>query len=361
MIKQIISHFFTWQKTFKNKKPITVLDISIFLRQFSTLISSGIPLIKSCEILEKSQEKMALRLLIYSLKKEMLGGKNLFHSMSLYPHYFNEFTRQLIKIGEHTGKLGTLLMTIAHHHEKNLAFKKRIKQTLFYPGLTLLLAMMVTGIMLMVVIPRFAELFQDKTAQLPLLTVTIFYFSSVLNQHSSYFFSLLILALVILFYLKDTAYFKQKRSLLIKLPIISYYHRKFFFERFARNLSISLNAGLPIIEALKLITEDQCHEFTMLMIKLRHKISTGVGLYDAMESLACFPELMIQMIKIGEECGMLDQMLYRIADFLEAEIEQLFIRFSLLLEPLIMVILGVLIGGLVIGMYLPIFKLGNTL
>lgn len=348
--------------TFK-KRQITTSDAVIFLRQFATLIEAGIPLIQSCDLLEKSQEKTALRLLIYSIKREILAGKTLFHSLKPHPSVFDELTCQLIHMGECTGNLDKMLSLIARHQEKNLAFKKRIQQALFYPLVISITAFVMTFSLFMFVIPRFAELFHDTTVKLPLLTAWIFYCSDLLQRYSGLCLVILLSFLWVLF---RSPYSRAiKRGLyqtLIQLPLLKSYMRKIILARFARNLAIALSAGIPLIEALSLTAATSGNmEFTGLITKLRNKIRSGLQLHYVMGLFPYFPALMVHMVRIGEESGKLEHMLDKTADFLEAEIDHFTGKLSQLLEPLIMLVLGVLIGGLVISLYLPIFKVGSAL
>lgn len=347
----------------KHRCHITTFDISVFLRQFASLIAAGIPIIQSCELLEKSQEKNALRLLIYSIKRDILSGKNLYFSFKQHPRYFDELTCQLVQIGEHTGKLDMMLNTIASYQEKNQAFANRVKQALFYPCIISITAVIATFCMFIFIIPRFAELFQEMQNTLPALTVWIFFLAGKMQQYSLLIIGISLLLALIIFYAKHSTSLKFKLMRIInKFPLINRYHHKVILARFARNLAITFTAGIPITEALKL-TADACNntEFINIIARLRTKIISGLQLHHAMASSPFFPSLMIQMVKIGEESGMLEQMLDNVAGFFEADIDQLIERLNQLLEPLIMMVLGVLIGGLVIGMYLPIFKLGSVL
>jgi len=355
--------FILWVQMCKQKQRITEFDITVFLRQLATLISAGIPLIQSCELLEKSQVKVTVRLLIYSIKRDMLTGKELFYCLRSHQSYFDELTCQLINIGEHTGKLDIMLNVVADLQEKIIAFKKRIKQALFYPCMITFTALIVTGSMLIFVIPRFAELFQETQTTLPFLTKCIFFLSKQLQKHV--FLLALPVLLGIFAYCYHPLSLHMKRTLkqmLLRFPPLRLGLQKIVLARFARNLAITFAAGIPINKALKLAANasgsTELHE---LVQKLRRHLNSGLSLHLAMESLQEFPDLMIQMIKIGEESGMLAEMLNKTADFFEADIDQFINHFSQLLEPLIMLVLGVLIGGLVIGMYLPIFKLGTAL
>ncbi len=343
----------------KRNRKLTRIDINHFLRQLATLMMAGVPILKSCDLLEKSQHKIAARSLIQTIKRELLSGKTLYESL---PHQtFDALASQLIRIGEHTGKLDELLMTLADYQERQWAFRRKINQILFYPCIILIFSFVVTFSMLIFIIPRFADLFQHTKAKLPLITKMIFACSTLLNQHLTI---ISLSALIIIVFLCSSlgARLRKKSMLMImQLPFIRPYLKKIILARFARNLSITFSAGLALNEALKLSAHAPYQaEFTHNIAKLHNKISAGISLHHAMASLPYFPILMIQMIKIGEESGMLESMLDKIADFIEAEIDQLLHRFSQLLEPLIMLILGALIGGLVIGLYLPLFKLGSA-
>jgi len=351
-----------WYNQHKRRRGIVDADITAFLRQFATLINAGIPLIKACAILEKSQEKTALRLLIYSIKRDISAGRQLAHTMRQYPVYFNELLCQLIHLGEQTGKLDAMLGLIADAQEKKLILKKRIKQTLFYPSVILITAILLMLSMLLFVIPRFAELFQDTQDKLPLLTVWIFYLSAQLRKCSWLIGMSFICLILFARQIKKTKLISILQNYLFnRLPILSQYLHKVILAHFTRNMSIAFAAGIPILDALQLASHGSHPTFHHAMTILKSRVSAGESMHRAMSRHAYFSSFMVQMIKIGEESGMLDSMLAKTADFLEADIEQQTLRLGQTLEPLIMIVLGVLIGGLVVSMYLPIFKLGSTL
>lgn len=347
----------------KQKRPITDFDIMLFLQQLAALINAGIPLVKIFEILEKIQVNINLRLLIYAIKKEILTGKDLHSSLRSYSHYFDEITCQLVKIGEHTGRIESIIHMITKNQEKNFLLKKQIKQALFYPCIIVTIAMLVTTSMFIFIIPRFAELFSHTNIVLPQFTLWLFYFSAQLSNHlyilllPIFFCSLLFMPNKFSLYLKNSI--KHRFG---KLPFIYQYRQKIIFARFSRTLAMTFAAGLPIREALKLTGQTSTDlSFISAVTKLRNKVNSGLQLHQAMQTLSYFPDLMIQMVRVGEESGRLEHLLHKIADFFESDITHLIDRFSQLLEPLIMLLLGVLIGGLLIGMYLPIFKLGSVL
>lgn len=352
LVKQKFNHI-------KQRRKITPFDIVVFFRQFATLIASGIPITQSCDILEKSQEKIDLRLLIYSIKRELLAGKNLYHSLKQHALYFDELICQLVIIGEYTGKLDVMLHTIADYQEKNFQFKKKIKQALLYPCMMTLVAIVVTVAMLIFVVPRFAELFHDISDKLPLLTLWIFNLSFQLQHYGRIIFIAILILGGCLFHRKWSIFIKQYLlRLCVLIPLVRAYVHKIILARFFRNLAITFAGGIPIIEALKLAAPNVNLAFSRTIIKLRNKIHAGHTLHSAMAMFPEFSNLVIQMIKIGEETGALEHMLDKLADFFESEIDQQISLLNQLLEPLLIIMLGVLIGGLVIGMYLPLFKLG---
>jgi type IV pilus assembly protein PilC len=361
--KPMLNTFHRYFHHAKQRKKITPFDIILFLRQFATLIAAGIPLIQACDILEQSQEKRALRLLIYAIKRDILSGKNLYASLRQHPRYFDELTCHLIQIGEHTGKLDSLLITIATYQEKNLALHNKIKQALFYPCLLAITAIVMTLAMLIFVIPHFATLFQDIANQLPPLTRGVFYLSYLL-QHYGWLLLMMMLVPVLMLSLSPPTFNKKRalRHAFAKLPLINTCLYKMTLARFARQVAITLNAGLPLTEALRL-SANACDNaaFKCSIAKIHSRLSSGLQLHQAMETTPPLPTLMVQMVKTGEEAGMLEQMLDKMAEFFESDSSQLSEKLGQLLEPLIMMILGVLIGGLVISLYLPIFNVGSAL
>lgn len=354
-----LPHLKEWFIKIRPKQQINELDVIIFLRQFATLIASGISILKTCDILIKTQHKHAMANLILSIKQHILAGNTLFSALKIHP-YFDELTCQLIHVGEHTGKLDMMLIAVADHHEKHWNFKKQIRQTLFYPTIILCAALILILFLLVCIIPKFAELFNQQ-ASLPLLTRCLFSLSYLFLSFGKF---LLIACLLGSFFI----YYKYRlivpliNKQLSKFSFIYSYLFKIILIRFTRHLAIALAAGIPLIDALSLIEKiTDTFGFSNTVIKIRHKITSGMSFHQAMEQSGHFPLLLIQMIKIGEESGTIEQMLSKVAQIFEADTTRLLNNLMQILEPLIMAILGVLIGGLVIGMYLPIFKLGNTL
>lgn len=349
---------------FRHYKTISQPEIVILIRQLATLISAGIPLLTCFEILEQSQPGQQLRLLIHSIKCDLLTGKDLFSCLRRHHTHFNDLICQLIKIGEYTGKLDFMLQHIADEQEKSLAFKKQIQQALIYPCLILATAILITLSLFFFIIPRFAELFSATQTHLPLITRWLFFTSGFCVSHPFVILFLPIVSITI-FFIPHPKMKPLKTVVvreLLRLPFIHHFNQKIISARFARNLSVTFAAGLPILDALKLIhLSHPSLRSAPWMVTLRSQLNSGMQLHQAMRSHTQFPLLMVQMVKIGEESGQPEQMLTKAADFLESEIHQWIRQFCHLLEPLIMLVLGVLIGGLVIGMYLPLFNLGNLL
>lgn len=349
--------------SFFRRHTISTLEIAIFFRQLSTLIAAGIPLVQSFDILRQTQENLQLCLLISTLKNEIEAGKNFISGLRKYPRYFDELNCHLVNAGEQTGTLEIMLKRIAHYKEKSFALKNQIKQALFYPCIIFFVALVICIIMLTMVIPRFADLFQSMHGSLPLFTQVVINFSIFLR--ANYWLGVIpIFAITIfMYYLKKSPSLKiYIDSIALKIPILYQIIQKIVMARFSRSLATTFSAGLPITESLKLVAYTcSNHVYTQLVIGLEAQVSSGKQLHVALSQNSLFPALVVHMIKVGEESGSLECMLEKIADLYEADIDHLVKNLSHLLEPLIMLVLGVLIGGLVIAMYLPIFKLGTVM
>ncbi len=343
----------------KINKKITSIDITLFFRQLATLISASIPIVQACHILANNQEKILLKSLINTLKEELTAGKGFVSGLRKHPRHFDELTCQLIQTGEYTGTLEIMLNRIAQHKEKILTLKNKIIQALFYPTIIVLVAIIVTMTMLIFVVPRFEEIFQTMQGKLPAFTQLVVAISTFF-RHDAWLLAIPMTGISLLIY-----YFKKIDALdrlILKFPLVGNFLQKIYIARFARNLAITFAAGVPITDALKIIAH-ACgnHEYAIAILKLQTQIATGQQLHMAMQASSLFPLIAVQMVQVGEESGMLENMLNKIAELYESDIDHLIINLSYLLEPLIMIILGVLIGGLVIAMYLPIFKLGTVI
>ncbi|HVE45030.1 MAG TPA: type II secretion system F family protein [Gammaproteobacteria bacterium] len=342
----------------KNKNTLSQSDTTLFFRQLSTMIKAGIPIVQSLEILLQNQESEKIRIVTKTLIIHIKSGKNLYQAMRLHPLHFNEFSCQLIRIGEQTGSLETMLTAIALHHEKHLAFAQRVKQSLFYPITILAIATIMIGCMFLFVIPKFHELFEETKTTLPTITLSIFAFSHFLTEH---IFSILLslIAFIKMLLFSQKRFFKKAK---VHLPIIRNYLQKIHLMQFSNHLSLCLSAGIPINQALSLLIKTSTNTaYANTITILNQKLASGIMLHHAMEKTQYFPALMIHMVRTGEESGMLEEMLGKTALIYENEIHALAERFITLLEPLIILALGALIGILIIAMYLPLFNLGNML
>ncbi len=349
---------------FKGGGKVTPADISIFSRQLSTMLSAGIPLVQSFEIVGSGHENAAMQKLIYAIKADVEGGSTLAESLAKHPLYFDDLFVNLVEAGEQAGALETLLDKIATYKEKTEAIKKKVKKALTYPAAVLVVALVVTIILLIFVIPAFEDLFQGFGADLPAFTRMIIDLSQFVRDKGW------MLAMVVGGAVYAFMYFKKRsrpmRHFLdraaLKAPIIGPILQKSAIARYARTLSTMFAAGVPLVEALESVagaTGNIVYEIGVLQMK--DEVSTGQRLQTAMENTNLFPNMVIQMIAVGEESGSLDEMSSKVADFYEEDVDNAVDNLSSLLEPMIMSILGVLVGGLVIAMYLPIFKMGSVI
>ena len=338
-------------------------DIAIFSRQLATMIAAGIPLVQAFEIIGNGHEKAAMQRLILDIKADVEGGTSLHEALGKHPLYFDDLFVNLVEAGEHAGALESLLDKIATYKEKTEALKKKIKKALFYPAAVLAVAIIVTTVLLIFVIPQFESLYKGFGADLPAFTQAVIDLSRYV-QHDGIYIAIVLGALGYAFF-----YFKKRSRgmrvfldrLSLKVPVIGPILNKAAIARYARTLSTMFAAGVPLVEALDSVagaTGNIIYEIAVL--KMRDEVSTGQRLQRAMESTGLFPNMVIQMIAVGEESGSLDEMSGKVATFYEAEVDNAVDAMSSLLEPLIMLILGVLVGGLVIAMYLPIFNLGKV-
>ena len=346
---------------FRKQGKVTPGDIAIFSRQLATMMSAGIPLVQSFDIVGAGHENPAMQKLILSIKADVEGGTSLHEALAKHPLHFDDLFVSLVAAGEQAGALETLLDKIATYKEKTEAIKKKIKKALFYPTAVIVVAVVVTAILLIYVIPEFESLFQGFGADLPAFTRFVIDISKFVQSTGW----LLLIALVGGIW----GFFEAKKRnrgvqhafdrMMLKLPILGPILHKSAIARYARTLSTTFAAGVPLVEALGSVagaTGNIVYESAVL--RMRDEVATGQRLQRAMENTDLFPNMVNQMIAVGEESGSLDSMSAKVADFYEEEVDNAVDSMSSLLEPLIMAILGVLVGGLVIAMYLPIFKMG---
>ena len=353
----------TQSAAFRSGGKVSNEDIAVFARQLATMMAAGIPMVQAFEIIGNGHEKPAMQKLVLDIKANIEGGSTLHESLAKFPLYFDDLFVNLVEAGEQAGALETLLDKIATYKEKTEALKKKIKKALFYPMAVLAVAVVVSIILLIFVIPQFEELFKGFGADLPAFTQMVVNLSRFV-QHQGWW-----MALVIggsfwgFFYMMKRSKPMQlaRDRALLKFPIIGPILVKAAIARFARTLSTMFAAGVPLVEAMGSVagaTGNIVYEEAVL--RMKDEVATGQRLQRAMENTGMFPNMVVQMIAVGEESGSLDTMSAKVAEFYEAEVDNAVDSMSSLLEPLIMAILGVLVGGMVIAMYLPIFKLGQV-
>jgi len=346
---------------FQKKGKVKPEDIAIFSRQLATMLSAGIPLVQAFDIIGNGHDNPAMQKLVLAVKADVEGGTSLADSLARHPLYFDDLFVNLVTAGEQAGALESLLDKIATYKEKTEAIKKKIKKALFYPTAVLVVAFIVTAILLIFVIPEFENLFQGFGADLPSFTRMVIDISLFVRTDGIYVLMAVIGAISGYLYLHKRS--KKLRMIqdriLLKIPIIGAILEKSCIARFARTLSTMFAAGVPLVEGLQSVsgaTGNVVYEKAVLEIK--DEVATGSRLQQCMENTGLFPNMVIQMIAVGEESGSLDEMSAKVADFYEEDVDNAVDSLSSLLEPMIMAILGVLVGGLVIAMYLPIFKMG---
>jgi type IV pilus assembly protein PilC len=346
---------------FTSKSKITTKDIAIFSRQLATMLEAGVPLVQSFDIIGKGHENASMRDLLLGVKADIEGGDTLAEALGKRPLYFDDLFCNLVAAGEQAGVLETLLDKIATYKEKTESIKAKIKKALTYPIAVLVVAGIVTTILLMFVVPVFEELFQSFGADLPAFTQFVINLSAWMQKWWWLFFgSIGGIVYTFMFFKKRSRPFNQfLDKTLLNIPAIGAILHKSAIARFARTLSTMSAAGVPLVEALASVSGATGNVvYAGVVTKMREDVSTGQQLQHSMQQAKLFPHMVIQMVAIGEESGSLDSMLAKVADFFEEEVDNAVDNLSSLMEPFIMSVLGILIGGLIIAMYLPIFKLG---
>jgi type IV pilus assembly protein PilC len=346
---------------FRKQGRVTPGDIAIFSRQMATMMTAGIPLVQSFDIIGAGHENPAMQKLILAIKADVEGGSSLADALAKHPLHFDDLFVNLVAAGEQAGALETLLDKIATYKEKTEAIKKKIKKALFYPAAVVIVAIVVTAILMIYVIPEFETLFQGFGADLPAFTRFVIDISNFVQETGWLLLLGSVGAVVGFIQLKKRSRAVQHGfdRVLLRIPVIGPILHKSAIARYARTLSTTFAAGVPLVEALDSVagaTGNVVYETAVR--KMRDEVATGQRLQRAMENTDLFPNMVNQMIAVGEESGSLDAMSAKVADFYEEEVDNAVDSMSSLLEPLIMAVLGVLVGGLVIAMYLPIFKMG---
>lgn len=345
------------------KKKIRAGDIAVFSRQLATMMNAGVPLVQAFDIVGRGHANPGMQDLLLSVKADVEGGTALADALSKHPLYFDDLFCNLVQAGEHAGVLEDLLDKIATYKEKTESLKGKIKKALFYPAAVIIVAFIVTAIIMIFVIPQFQELFSSFGSDLPAFTQVVIAMS---NWMQSWWWALLagIIGAGWIFanIWKRSRKFRQLiDKILLKTPVIGNILHKASLARFARTTATMFAAGVPLVEALESVAGATGNViYSDAVLRMREDVATGQSMQLTMKQQKLFPHMVIQMVAIGEESGSIDGMLSKVADFYEEEVDNAVDALSSLLEPFIMVIIGTLVGGLVIAMYLPIFNLGSA-
>lgn len=344
-------------------KKIKGRDIAIMSRQLATMMQSGVPIVGALDIMAGGSDNPRMTKLLGAIRDDLSNGLSLYEALKAHPMYFDELYQNLVRAGEGAGVLDEVLDTIATYKEKTEALKGKIKKALFYPAAVVVVAMIVTAILLLYVVPQFESLFKGFGADLPAFTQMIVNASRFLQDY----WWLMILVIgggvtaFIQSFKRSAAVRHTMDKIMLRMPIIGKILHGAALARFARTLSITFRAGVPLVEALDTVSGATGSEtYRKATLRVQDDVSVGYQVNMAMKQTGLFPHMVVQMVAIGEEAGALDSMLEKVANFYEEEVNNQVDALSSLLEPFIMVILGTLVGGMVIGMYLPIFKMAET-
>ena len=351
------------KKAYRRGRKITDKDLTLFTRQLATMMKAGVPLLQAFDIVGKGHANPSMSRLIMDLRNDVETGTSLNNAFRKYPLYFDPLFCNLVGAGEQAGILEDLLTRLAIYKEKTLAIKGKIKSALIYPIAIIAVAFIITAVIMIWVVPAFKEVFKTFGADLPTPTLVVMAISEFFVQYWWLIFGSIGAFLYFFFQAWKRSLKVQQAMdrLLLRLPIFGAVIRKATIARWTRTLSTMFAAGVPLVEALDSVGGASGNYIYLEATKrIQMEVSTGTSLTISMQNANVFPNMVTQMVQIGEESGSLDAMLGKVADFFEEEVDQAVAALSSLMEPLIMVILGVLIGGLVVAMYLPIFKLGSV-
>ena len=347
----------------RSTQKVSEKDISLFTRQLATMLKSGVPLLQAFDIVGKGHSNPSVSRLLFDIKTDVETGSSLQQAFKKYPLYFDELYCNLIGAGEAAGILDTLLDRLASYKEKIQAIKSKIKSALFYPISIIVIAFVITAVIMIFVIPAFKELFSSFGANLPTPTLVVMHISDFFVEWWWAIFGIIGGSLYTFFY-----FWKRSKTmqavmdrLLLKVPVFGELVRKASIARWSRTLATMFAAGVPLVEAFDSVAGAAGNAVYFDATKyIQREVTTGNSLTVAMQNTEAFPSMVLQMVAIGEEAGSLDSMLSKVADFYEAEVDDAVEALSSLMEPVIMVVLGTLIGGMVVAMYLPIFKMGQA-
>ncbi|HRO64519.1 type II secretion system F family protein [Thermomonas sp.] len=344
-------------------KKISARDIAIFSRQIATMMKSGVPIVQALEIIAQGNKNPNMKKMVNSLRNDIEGGSSIYEAMSQYPVQFDELYRNLVRAGEASGVLETVLETIANYKENIESIKGKVKKALFYPAAVIAVAILISAVLMIFVVPMFKEAFSSFGADLPAFTKLVFGISDYVVKYFWLIGIILFAAFTGFFYVyKRSDNLKQAVDrAMLKIPVIGELLHKSAIARFARTLAVTFKAGVPLVEALDSVagaTGSRVYEVAVR--KIQEDVAVGYPVNVAMKQVGLFPHMVVQMAAIGEEAGALDTMLFKIAEFYEEEVNNTVDSLSSLIEPMVMVIIGGLVGSIIVAMYLPIFKLAAT-
>ncbi|WP_341502942.1 type II secretion system F family protein [Gallaecimonas sp. GXIMD4217] len=348
---------------FSMGQKVEAADIAAITRQLATMLASGVPLVQSLDIISKGNKKDAVREMMAKISADVQGGTLLSEALAKYPIYFDDLYRDLVAAGENSGAMETMFDRIATYKEKQEELKSKIKKALFYPSAIVFVAIVVTAILLIFVVPQFEDIFHSFGAELPAFTQLWIKISHVVRD--SWYIVLAVLIVAGLMFRQAHRKSQDVRDrtdrFMLKIPIVGPILHKASLARFARTLATTFSAGVPLIEGLNSSAGASGNAlYRDAILKVRREVETGMQMNVAMRTTAVFPEMVIQMVLIGEESGSIDEMMTKVAQIFEREVDDAVDGLMSLLEPAIMIVLGPLIGGLVVAMYLPIFQLGQV-
>ncbi|KTS72298.1 type II secretion system protein F [Pseudomonas oryzihabitans] len=348
---------------FGRGKKIKPLDIALFTRQLATMMSAGVPLLQAFDIIGEGFDNPNMRKLVDDIKQDVAAGNSLANSLRKQPQYFDDLYCNLVDAGEQSGALETLLDRVATYKEKTEALKKKIKKAMTYPAAVIVVAVIVSAILLIKVVPQFQSVFEGFGAQLPAFTLFVIGISEILQEWWLLVLgAMFVLGFVLRHFYKKSEKFRDATDRgLLKIPLIGSILYKSAIARYARTLATTFAAGVPLVDALDSVAGATGNVvFRNAVEKIKGDVSTGMQLNFSMRTTGVFSSMAIQMTAIGEESGSLDEMLSKVATFYEDEVDNMVDNLTTLMEPMIMAVLGVLVGGLIIAMYLPIFQLGSV-
>ena len=348
---------------FARNPDIKAMDIAMVTRQIATMLAAGVPLVTTIEMLGRGHEKQKMRELLGTVLSEIQSGIPLSDSLRPHRRYFDDLYVDLVAAGEHSGSLDAVFDRIATYREKAEQLKSKIKKAMFYPAAVVVVAILVTTLLLLFVVPQFEEIFKGFGAELPAFTQMIVGISRFLQSSWYIFFFAIVISIWLFVRAHRNSQVVRDRvdELVLKIPVIGNILHKAAMARFSRTLATTFAAGVPLIDGMESAAGASGNAvYRKALLKVRQEVMAGMQMNVAMRTTGLFPDMLIQMVMIGEESGSLDNMLNKVANIYEMQVDDAVDGLSSLIEPIMMVVIGTLVGGLIVGMYLPIFQMGNV-